>query len=156
MIEVTVTNQQAAVEIDPQRTEDAVRATLVEGSCSRASIGVAIVDDETIHELNRRHLDHDYPTDVLSFLLERDESGLEGEIVCSGPTAARSAGEYGWSAAEELLLYVVHGTLHLLGYDDTTAEATAKMRAAERRCLKKLHIEPPGGPVPLVEGDTPR
>ena len=67
------------------------------------------MDDRTIQQLNRQYLDHDEPTDVLSFLLEREAERLEGEIVVSRDTAACSAPAYGWTPADELLLYVIHG-----------------------------------------------
>jgi probable rRNA maturation factor len=93
------------------------------------------VDDETIHGLNRRFLDHDFPTDVITFPLEEEDGHLEGEIVASFDTARREAGRFGWPAADELLLYVIHGALHLLGYDDTTADAAGQMREQERVML---------------------
>ena len=93
---------------------------------------MAAVDDRTIHQLNRRYLDHDYPTDVLSFVLEEGPGTVEGEIIVSGDTAAASAPGYGWPAQDELLLYVIHGMLHLVGYDDKSPADAARMRQAER------------------------
>jgi probable rRNA maturation factor len=87
-------------------------------------------------------LEHDYPTDVLSFALESDPPQLVGEIVASVDTAAQMAAEARWSAADELLLYVVHGTLHLAGYEDNTPVAAEKMRAAELAVLRRLGISP--------------
>ncbi len=94
---------------------------------------MAAVDDRTIHQLNRRYLDHDYPTDVLSFVLEEGPGTVEGEIIVSGDTAAASAPGYGWPAQDELLLYVIHGMLHLVGYDDKSPADAARMRQAEAR-----------------------
>lgn len=120
--------------------ERAVRHLLQESRVLRAEISVAIVDDPTIHQLNRQFLQHDYPTDVLTFPLESPEENglLAGEIIVSWDTAQRHAAELGLSAEGELLLYVVHGTLHLLGFDDHEAEEAAAMRNAERDCLKQL------------------
>lgn len=120
--------------------EKAVRQLLTEQRVPRAEISVAIVDDPTIHQLNRQFLEHDYPTDVLTFPLESPEENglLAGEIIVSWDTARKNAEELGLSAEGELLLYVVHGTLHLLGFDDTSEEAESEMRAAERACLKSL------------------
>jgi probable rRNA maturation factor len=137
---------------DP-RLEQAVAAILSEALVDRATLSIAIVDDPTIHSLNRQYLDHDYPTDVLSFLLERDKGSLEGEVIVSLDTAARRAAEFGWSAADELLLYVIHGTLHLVGYDDQAEAARSEMRAAERRTLAIFGIEPrevPGAETPAT------
>ena len=108
---------------------------------SSAAISLAVVDDETIHELNRRHLDHDWPTDVLSFVLEDDGDHLEGEVIISADTAAAAADELGCSAADEQLLYVIHGMLHLVGYDDKSDADAQEMRAAEARYLQQFGVE---------------
>lgn len=90
------------------------------------------MDDPTIAELHERYLGKAGPTDVLSF--------PSGEIVVSADTARREAEARGIPPLHELLLYVVHGALHLAGHDDRTPKARARMRAAERRALKELGI----------------
>ncbi len=107
-----------------------------------ADVSLAIVDDPTIHRINREFLQHDYPTDVLSFLLERSADRLEGEVIASADTAIGSAARYGWAPADELLLYVIHGTLHLVGYDDLAPEPQVTMRERERDYLKHFGLEP--------------
>ena len=87
------------------------------------------------------HLDHDYPTDVLSFPMA-DDPVLMGEILVSADTARREAAARGHPAYHELLLYAVHGTLHLLGYDDHDPKARARMRRAERAALAALGVPP--------------
>lgn len=104
------------------------------------SIGVMVTDDDTIHQINRRHLDHDYPTDVISFTYQRSSSRVEGELVISLCTARRTAQELGWDWRHELLLYVVHGTLHICGLEDSTATQRAEMRARELEALDRLGI----------------
>ena len=101
-----------------------------------------VVDDPSMHALNRRYLEHDYPTDVLSFVLDQDEDRLEGQLVVSADTAAASAEQYGWSAADELLLYVIHGSLHLVGCDDRQMEQRREMRELEQRYLKLHGLQP--------------
>ena len=115
---------------------------LEDESISRAEISVAVVEDATIREINRRHLDHDCATDVLSFLLDHDGEELEGEVVVSAQTAQSAAKRFGWSAADELLLYVIHGMLHLAGYEDETEEQQARMRKLERAYLSRCGFEP--------------
>jgi probable rRNA maturation factor len=117
-----------------------VRAALREAAHRSVQITVAIVDDATIHDLNRRHLQHDYPTDVLSYPLVHSREKLVGEIVVSAETAQRQAPEYGWSAEEELCLYVIHGALHLAGFGDKTSAQKREMRAAENRILAELGV----------------
>ena len=79
----------------------------------------------------------------MSFLLESGPGWLEGEIVVSADTAGRSAPEYGWPADDELLLYVIHGVLHLVGFDDTTPQAAVAMRERERFYLEACGVRPP-------------
>ena len=130
---------------------------LEEEGVDSATISVAVVDDATIHELNRKYLDHDYPTDVLSFVLENDASHLDGEVIVSIETAAASCQRYGWTAEEELLLYLVHGLLHLVGYDDHTQPDRQRMREREHHHLSRMGLEaaydesPPG-----IEGAHPQ
>ena len=100
--------------------------------------------DARMHALNRQYLQHDYPTDVLSFVLDHDEAArsLDGEIIASSDYAAREAPHYGWTTDDELLLYVIHGCLHLVGHDDTTPDAAKAMREAEARQLEALGLTP--------------
>src|SRR5690606_31695495 len=78
-------------------------------------VSVAIVDDPTIQEVNREHLDHDWPTDVVSFVIDQRDGVVEGEVIASHQTAERVHADAQWSVSDELLLYVVHGILHVAG-----------------------------------------
>ena len=134
---IEIADEQSAHALDHSRLKKAVREVLKEAGVRSGEISVAIVEDRRMHELNRQYLEHDYPTDVLSFVLERDESAgsLEGEIIVSADYAAREAVRFGWTADDELLLYVIHGCLHLVGHDDQTPDGAAAMRAAETKHL---------------------
>jgi probable rRNA maturation factor len=138
-VHVDVTNETDAT-IGGDRLAAAVRLALADAGCSSATVSVAVVDDATIHRINRQFLEHDYPTDVLSFVLEGPPH-LEGEIIASLETARREAAEVGWSPDDELLLYAVHGALHLAGLRDKEPAESAAMRAAERAILKRLGVE---------------
>jgi len=108
-----------------------------------AEISIAIVDDATIAQLHGQYLGDPTPTDVLSFVLEEGDHHLEGEIVASAETAAAWAKRLAWPCENELLLYIVHGTLHLVGFDDQTPAARRKMRREEKAVLHKLGVIPP-------------
>jgi probable rRNA maturation factor len=138
---VNVHKRVRGLDVDVRRLRAAVKAALTLGDVNAGIVNVVIVDDPTIHELNVRHLDHDYPTDVLSFPIEQDAGRVEGDIVASADTAAREAPKYGWSATDELLLYVVHGALHLGGFDDLEPAKLKQMRAAERQVLAEFGLE---------------
>jgi probable rRNA maturation factor len=139
MIRVDVANEQSHLPIDAARLRMGVEVVLRGEQRSEAAISVAVVDDDAIHQLNREYLNHDYPTDVLSFVLE-DDLRLEGEIVVSAEYALRESASYKWTAENELLLYVVHGSLHLVGYDDHTAEQSAEMRRLESVYLQQCGV----------------
>ncbi|NOZ39349.1 MAG: rRNA maturation RNase YbeY [Planctomycetes bacterium] len=131
--------------IDAAPLQAAVRAVFDESPYSSGTISVAVVDGPTIHAINRQYLQHDYPTDVLSFVLEDREPYLEGELIVSTDAASQHASEYDWSAHNELLLYVIHGALHLVGFRDQQPEEIVAMRAAEAEHLRRLNIALPDG-----------
>ncbi len=142
MIRVDITNRQRHLKIDRKRLESAVRQALEQAGRERAEVSLAVVDDATIAELHGRYLDDPTPTDVLSFPLQSGSQELEGEVVVSAETAVRMAARYGWAPADELLLYVVHGTLHLAGCLDATAQQRAAMRKQERAVLARFGLAP--------------
>lgn len=146
-IDVAICNLQYAIPVDTAWLHEAAVAILREEQITSAEISIALVDDSTIHEVNRKYLDHDYPTDVISFRLDDavpdgSASRMEGEIVISGETARRSANHLGCLPEHELMLYLVHGLLHLCGFDDLTRQDQERMRAREHSHLKKLGIRP--------------
>ena len=130
-----------------------IRAVLLDERVAAAELSIAIVDDAEIHRVNREHLQHDYPTDVVSFLYSARKSSakpkstpvrrgseliIEGELVVSAETANREAPRHGWTPAEELQLYLIHGALHLCGYDDLTPAERRIMRRREKEILALL------------------
>jgi len=129
--------------VDKPRLKKAVRAILQDAGIRTAEISIGIVTDDRMHELNRQYLQHDYPTDVLSFVLAYDQKrkSLDGEIIASSDYAAREAPRYGWTSNDELLLYIIHGCLHLVGYDDTTPAAKKGMNEAEASYLKQFGLK---------------
>ncbi len=102
-------------------------------------ISVIFLADDSIREINRSFLDHNYPTDVIAFNLE-DVPGktVEGEVYVGFERAREQAGEFGVSYREELHRLVIHGVLHLLGWEDNTPEKKQKMAARENDFLAKL------------------
>ena len=140
MLSIEISNQQCRLEIDSDRLRRVVEAVLRDAGIADAALSIAVVDDPTIHALNRQYLAHDYPTDVLSFTLAQEPGRLEGEVIVSADTALLRADEFGWPADDELLLYAIHGTLHLVGHDDVAESARAEMRSAEARYLRLVGL----------------
>src|SRR5438309_2013977 len=106
-----------------------------------AEISLAFVDNSTIRQLNKRYLQHDEPTDVLSFpLSEAETRRLVGELVIGAEVAKAQAENRGHPIQAELALYVIHGLLHLCGYDDEDAADAAVIHQRERLYLHQLGL----------------
>jgi rRNA maturation RNase YbeY len=114
-----------------------------------SELSMALVGDRQMSELHERFMSIPGPTDVLTFPIELDKKGLaiSGEIVICVPEARRRAPEQGNSLSNELLLYAVHGLLHLCGYDDRTAREFEIMHRTEDDLLCDLGIGPLFGPL---------
>lgn len=98
------------------------------------SVSISVVDDETIRGLNAQYLQHDWATDVISFVFQSGEQ-VSGEIIVSWTTACRLSRIAQWSSEDELVLYVLHGMLHLAGLDDIDSQGRQQMREAEEQYL---------------------
>ena len=128
-------------DLDQGRIRQAGELALHRHHCPKAELHVALVDDAAMAELNERYRDHAGPTDVLSFdLAEPGADRLEGQLVVSVETAQREAQGRAHSVEAEVLLYCVHGTLHLLGYDDASAQEARRMHRMEDRLLVELGV----------------
>lgn len=113
----------------------------------RGELSVVITDDEEVHDLNRRFRGVDAPTDVLAFGAESEDTTfvtapdaplLLGDVVISCPRAREQAVEAGHPLSAEIQLLVVHGVLHLLGYDHARPEEGALMWARQEEILRTL------------------
>ncbi len=141
MSRISIASPQESVAIDRGRMRDAVRTVLEGEGRADAEISLAFVDNATSHRLNRQYLNHDEPTDVLSFPLSEGTTGrLKGELVIGAEVALAQAESLGHDVQAELALYVIHGLLHLCGYDDHTEAEAAEMRERERHYLQKLGL----------------
>jgi len=115
-----------------------------EGVKEETELSLIITDDEAIRELNRRFRGMDAPTDVLAFGAGAEEHFVMapegppylGDVVISCQRAVAQAEELGHAVAQELKLLVIHGILHLLGYDHQEEAAAQKMREREREMIK--------------------
>ena len=120
-----------------QQVSDDVTALLKGANVPDAQVSLTLCDDTTITELNAKWRGKDQPTDVLSFPL--DDEVMLGDLVISVDTAAKQAEARGHSVRDELRVLLVHGLLHLLGYDhETGADDLAEMAEAEQRLLRRL------------------
>lgn len=122
-----------------QKFENAAEWIVQRFRLNSLTISISIVDDPSIHRLNLKHLQHDWPTDVISFAFD-DGPDANGEIIASWDTAERLSQTARWRPADELLLYVVHGLLHVVGLDDIEPADKVRMRQFEYEFLMDAGI----------------
>ena len=110
-----------------------------EGAPENVELSVSLVDAERMAELNRRYLDREGPTDVLSFPMEEDcgEAYLLGDVVICPEEAERRRDIYGVSEGDEGRLVLIHGILHLLGYDDQDEQGNLRMDNRQAELLRR-------------------
>lgn len=136
MIRVTVTDAVGSGALTAVRARTIVRAVCAGEKVRIGELSFVILNDGRIRTINRKFLGHDYVTDVITFPLE--EEGLTAEIFINVRQAARQAKEYGVSLKNELTRLVVHGTLHALGYSDTTKAERERMHRVQERYVTAL------------------
>lgn len=156
-LDLDVSDLQALLDVPKALIESTIRAALTAEGRLRASLSIVLVDDATIHRLNARHLGHDWPTDIITFPLDDpDTDELSGELVISAETARTVAGTLGIDPLDEVRLYVVHGILHLCGYDDHDPRDRARMREREAEILAvcSRQVRPPDRSAALLESVT--
>jgi probable rRNA maturation factor len=150
MAKIFIENRQRRQRIRTLRLRKVAQKILSVSGCPDGELSVLVVDDEEIRRLNRDYLQRDRPTNVISFPMQEGEGagiqpGLLGDVVISADTAARDAVEAGIPFEAELDFLLLHGILHLLGYDHergTEAEAQ-RMEEREREIFALLAAEFP-------------
>jgi probable rRNA maturation factor len=141
MSKIAIHSPQEAVPVDRGRLRDIARAVLDGEDVKDYEISLAFVDNATIHRLNKQYLDHDEPTDVLSFPYSAaNAKKLEGELVVGVQVALEQSAERGHDVQAELALYVIHGLLHLCGYGDKSPADEKAMRERERHYLALMGL----------------
>ncbi|NLD77689.1 MAG: rRNA maturation RNase YbeY [Acidimicrobiales bacterium] len=159
-LEVFVADEQSDHPVDVARWEALARSVLEhEGVSGDAELALLFVDETTIAELNQTFMGQEGPTDVLAFPIDDEEVGvgrspdgstsgpdrdpladvplLLGDVVVCPAVAARNAPTHAGTYDDEIALLVVHGTLHVLGWDHATEEETREMQAREREHLAR-------------------
>jgi probable rRNA maturation factor len=141
-MKVRIADRQDRLRIPQQRITNVLRcATPLRWR--KAEISVAIVSGREMAILNRRYTGRRGQTDVLAFALEDDVCPFRptvGEIVVNASRAMEEAAARGASPLDELLLYVLHGGLHLLGYDDQNEKDRRRMYAREESVMKRAGV----------------
>jgi len=130
--------------VDEETVETLVQHVLEAEDATPVHVSIVLSDHDTVRRLNAAYLDHDYNTDVLSFSLQEETaSTAEGEVYVDLDTAAERHEEFDTTFEREAYRYVVHGVLHLLGYDDATEEGQKTMRDLEDEYLEAVLSDSP-------------
>jgi probable rRNA maturation factor len=142
---ISISNRQKTRKVDLYRVRRSLSRLLKELNCENSEISILLVDDEQIREVNRTYLKRDRPTNVISFAMAEGEFGhinpqTLGDIIISVETAFRDASEGNIDFMDEIEFLLIHGLLHLLGYnhEETIKEETEKMKARERELFHLL------------------
>ncbi len=142
-MEVLLSNEQTECQIDSSKLESYIENILQTLRCSDKEVSILLVDDEKMRKLNKQYRGQDRATDVLSFPQYEEEPDplnphLLGDIVVSTTTANKQSAEHQLSLEEELVLLLIHGILHLLGYDHERSDEEAQRMKKKTRELFHL------------------
>lgn len=138
MIEI---NNKAGFDIDLDKVKRVVKKFLDYYKLKGYKVSIALVDDKEIREINKNYRNLDFVTDVLSFSSseeEKEEEKFLGEILINYNQTKRQASSFGHTPWEEFVFILVHGLLHLLGYDDSSEEDKEKMISLGEKIIKKI------------------
>jgi len=138
-IVVHITKSSDQVTFDLAELEELVKSVCHRFNVFRAIISIVIVDDAEIRRINKRYLNCNRSTDVISFDLSEEDEDSEKvfDLIVNAEMACSEARRRGHPHRSELALYVTHGLLHNLGFDDSTAEQAEKMHETEDDILRQ-------------------
>ena len=135
------TNRQRAKPLDTRRLRKITEATLADLGVLHWNLGFHFVGPRTMARINQTHLEHDGPTDVITFDYSehatRNTQHLHGEVFICVAVAVTQAREFDTTWQSEVARYVIHALLHLCGYDDLNPKARREMKRHENRLVKK-------------------
>jgi rRNA maturation RNase YbeY len=137
-INVEIFNSSSTSFLPKSKIEKTVSQVFYGEGSKEAAINVIFMDDHEIHELNKKFLGHDCPTDVISFDLSENRE-IEGEIYIGVDTAREQAKDFRVSLTNELTRLAAHGALHIIGYDDSTKEKRQQMHELENKYIKSAN-----------------
>ncbi len=141
-ININIYNSSSLKHLPKSKTKRVIENVLGGEGIEDAEISLIFAGNSLIRKLNKDYLQHDCTTDVIAFALEENEIeheaiiNIDGEIYIGVEVAKRQAEEYSVSLACEIKRLAAHGTLHLAGYDDSTAELREQMRQLEDKYIK--------------------
>ncbi len=145
VMSISIENRQKKFKIDRKRLRSSLKRLVRELRCEESELGLLLVDDDQIREFNRAYLNRDRSTNVISFAMREGEFSdinpqLLGDIILSVETAHRDAAAERIDFMDEVEFLIIHGLLHLLGYEheNTTAKEARRMKVRERELFSLL------------------
>ena len=136
MLTINISSSQTALRVPRKKIAAMVEFVSSAEAMQLDEVDIAVVASRRIAALNRRYLQHAGATDVLSFDLSAPGGGIVVQVIVCAEMAVRQARLRRISPQRELMLYIVHGLLHVMGYDDTTPQAAEKMYARQEELLE--------------------
>lgn len=130
-------NTEAGFKLDKKNIHKIISLIKKEKNLNIESLEINFVNEKTILEINTTYLGHKYTTDVISFNYSDESNNLDGEIFICFDVAKENAKRFDAKFDDEIKRLVIHGILHLIGYDDVTKSKREKMREEEERLLSK-------------------
>lgn len=143
-MKLEITDLQKIYPIEKNKIKKVVRSIL-KVEKKDAELNIVFIDNKRIKEINKTFLGHNYATDVLSFAYHEPsrKNNISGEIIVSVEMATKLAQKRGYSVEGEIVLYLIHGLLHLLGYNDRQKSDAKKMHQREGELLSNLGYRVP-------------
>lgn len=141
IVNIIIYNEQDSLMLASDQVEKVVKFFLQEENCRYDEVSIHFVDTSFICDLHAKYFDDDSPTDCISFPMDEDDSSyyrVLGEVFICPETAKLYATEHHLDPYTETTLYLIHGLLHLLGFDDINEEDRQKMRLAEKKHMQKI------------------
>lgn len=126
--------------VDSKKYTKWLKKVVTEEGATVGAICYIFTSDEKVREINKEYLDHDYYTDIITFNYNSADT-ISGDIFISVERVADNAKHYMVTYEEELRRVMIHGVLHLLGYNDATEQEKATMRRLEEEKLQMFHVE---------------
>jgi len=143
---ISIQNRQKRILLNLRKVRRATQRILTELGLLDAELSLLLVDDARIQDLNRRYLNRDKPTNVLAFSMREGEFStlhphLLGDLVISVETAKRQSNRFGLDEMEMVILLMVHGVLHLIGYEHEGTKKGAREMTLKQKELFRIAIQ---------------
>lgn len=119
------------------KISDWIKAVIEDNNKNLTTLNFILTSDEEVHRINKQYLQHDTYTDIITFPMS-EKDVIEGDIFVSIDRIKDNANKLNVTFENELHRVLIHGVLHLIGYDDKTPDLKSEMRKAEDNCLKLL------------------